>query len=46
MHRVRYPPLERGNPAYFPIFSLSKRTTKTRLTETLRENMEKISKKD
>ena len=34
--------LERGNPSMFPHFSLSKRTTKTRLTETFRQNMKKI----
>ena len=36
--------LERGNPTYFPIFLLSKKTTKTRLTETFKKNIKKYKK--
>jgi len=43
MNRARYFPLERGNPAYFPIFFLSRRAIKTRVTETLKK-MKKIKK--
>jgi hypothetical protein len=37
--------LERGNPAYFHIFLLSKKTTKIRVTETLRKNLKYYPKK-
>jgi len=38
--------LERGNPACFLIFFLSRRASKMRLTETLRKNIKNIPKKD
>ena len=37
--------LERGNPAYFHIFLLSRKASKTRLTEDFKKNLKNIPKK-